>query len=257
MKPTASNLRKQAWNSLTGRWGTAIGTCIVASILGGASGSTFNFDFSSFTSNTTISDTEISQIISEGSSISEIYSSLASFLPFITNAIVTLTFAAILTSIVRFVIGSIVQVGYSQFNLDIIDLKKAEFKKIFSFFKNWANAFLTNLLKTLYISLWSLLFIIPGIIATYRYSMTPFILTENPDLSPDEAIARSKELMKGNKWRLFCLYFSFIGWDILCALTLGILSFWVAPYKHAAEAAFYRSIVPAPLEVNEEFDIND
>ena len=84
--------------------------------------------------------------------------------------------------------------------------------------------------------------IIPGIIATYSYAMTEFILAENPDLTASEAIARSKEMMSGNRWRLFCLHFSFIGWDILSSLTLGIGNMWLRPYKQAANAAFYREI---------------
>ena len=83
---------------------------------------------------------------------------------------------------------------------------------------------------------------IPGIIATYSYAMTEFILAEHPDLTASVAIAQSKEMMTGNRWRLFCLHISFIGWDILCAFTLGIGNLWLRPYKQAAEAAFYREI---------------
>ena len=90
--------------------------------------------------------------------------------------------------------------------------------------------------------LWMLLFIIPGIVAAYRYAMTSFILAENPELTAGEAINCSKELMDGNKWRLFCLNFSFIGWIILCGFTLGIGYLWLTPYEQAANAAFYRDI---------------
>ena len=94
----------------------------------------------------------------------------------------------------------------------------------------------------MYVLLWSLLFIIPGIIATYSYAMTEFILAEHPELTASEAIARSKEMMSGNRWCLFCLHFSFIGWDILSSLTLGIGNLWLHPYKQAANAVFYREI---------------
>ena len=72
--------------------------------------------------------------------------------------------------------------------------------------------------------------------------MTGYILAENPDLSASEAIEQSKSMMAGNRWRLFCLHVSFIGWDILCSLTLGIGYLWLNPYKNAATAAFYREI---------------
>ena len=103
----------------------------------------------------------------------------------------------------------------------------------------------------LYIAIgWTLLFIIPGLIAAYRYQLTGYILAENPEMGANDAITRSKELMKGNKWRLFCLDFSFIGWDILSAFTLGIGDLWLTPYRSAAAAAFYRELVP--LEKGEE-----
>ena len=98
------------------------------------------------------------------------------------------------------------------------------------------------LLQAVYIFLWTLLLIIPGIMASYSYAMTGYILAEHPELTAGEAIAQSKAMMAGNRWRLFCLQFSFIGWDILCALTLGIGNLALRPYEMAAIAAFYREI---------------
>ena len=77
------------------------------------------------------------------------------------------------------------------------------------------------------------------------FGIALFILgsAENPELTASEAIERSKQMMSGNRWRLFCLQFSFIGWDLLSALlTFGIGSLWITPYKQAATAAFYREI---------------
>ena len=253
MKPRAADLRRQAWNSLAGKWGIAIGTFIVASLLGGASGFSFDFDLSGLFDTSGSSDVAV-DTTTDITSLSELFELYANELTLIADILIIAVIIACVVGIAVLLIGSIVSVGYSKFNLNIIDLKKIELPQIFSFFNHWSTAVLTALLKTLYIFLWSLLFIVPGIIAAYRYSMTSFILAENPDLSPDEAVAESKRIMQGNKWRLFCLQFSFIGWDILCVLTLGILSFWVGPYKHAATAAFYRSIVPAKLDVNDEFE---
>lgn len=72
------------------------------------------------------------------------------------------------------------------------------------------------------VMLWSILFVIPGYIALYRYAMTPYIMAENENLSVMEAITESKQIMMGNKWRLFCLDLSFLGWELLGILTLGI-----------------------------------
>ena len=93
-----------------------------------------------------------------------------------------------------------------------------------------------------YIFLWSLLLVIPGIIKMFSYSMTPYILEENPELSADEAIDRSRAMMKGHKFDLFWLILSFIGWFILCGLTLGIGLLWLMPYLNTTMAAFYEDV---------------
>ena len=252
MKPRAADLRRQAWNSLAGRWGLAIGTFLVASLLGGASG--LSFDLTSIFDTSSSSDVTADISNADITSFSELFELYSEMITPILSILMIGVVIGVVIGIAMFLLGSIVNVGYSKFNLNIIDLKRTELAEIFSFFKHWSTAVLTGLLKALYTFLWTLLFIVPGIIAVYRYSMTSYILAEKPNLTPDEALAESKRIMQGNKWRLFCLNLSFIGWDILCVLTLGILSFWVGPYKNAATAAFYRSIVPAKLDVNDEFE---
>ena len=93
-----------------------------------------------------------------------------------------------------------------------------------------------------FIFLWSLLLVIPGLIKSYSYAMSNFILADNPTMSANDAITASRKMMDGNKWRLFCLDFSFIGWYLLCGLTFGLLTFFVEPYHQAARAEFYESI---------------
>ena len=87
-----------------------------------------------------------------------------------------------------------------------------------------------------------MLFFIPGLVKSYSYAMTFYIQKENPEMSGTEAITKSREIMHGNKWRLFCLDFSFVGWYLLSALTCGVLMIWVLPYHMAAHAAFYEEI---------------
>lgn len=90
--------------------------------------------------------------------------------------------------------------------------------------------------------LWFLLFIVPGFIMCFAYAMTPFILNDHPELSAWEASRRSEEMMRGHKWRLFCLELSFIGWYLLAILTFGIGLLWLIPYVTTSLAAFYNDL---------------
>ena len=99
--------------------------------------------------------------------------------------------------------------------------------------------FLTGLITVL----WSLLLIVPGIVAAYHYRLVPFLMAENEEMTGKEARAKSKEMMKGHKWNAFVLDLSFIGWGLLSGLTCGILNLlWVAPYKNATDCELYRAI---------------
>ena len=109
-------------------------------------------------------------------------------------------------------------------------------------FKPYWRSVLAYLLMGIKILLWSLLLVIPGIIKSFAYVLTPYILKDNPELTPLEAIKRSNELMKGNKWRFFVMYLSFIGWFFVGILTIGIGLFWIAPYIYTTMAAFYEDI---------------
>lgn len=109
-------------------------------------------------------------------------------------------------------------------------------------FTNYFHVLWGMILMIIKVFLWSLLFIIPGIIKAYSYAMTPFILVEHPEISVSEAIQQSRMMMKGHKFDLFYLQLTFIGWAILCLFTLGIGYFWLAPYIQTAYAAFYYDI---------------
>lgn len=113
---------------------------------------------------------------------------------------------------------------------------------LFDGFRDFGRVFLTRLLVGIYIMLWTLLLIVPGIIKSYSYSMTDYVLRDNPDLAYDAAVRESMRLMDGNKMSLFILDLSFIGWAILCVLTLGIGFLWLVPYVQTAHASFYETI---------------
>ena len=101
----------------------------------------------------------------------------------------------------------------------------------------------TMFLRGLYVALWSLLFIIPGVIKSYSYRMVPYILADQPELGGNAAITRSREMMAGNKWKAFVLDLSFIGWELLSCLTLGVLGlFYVKPYRYCTNAELYQAL---------------
>lgn len=109
-------------------------------------------------------------------------------------------------------------------------------------FSDYVRNAVSILLVYLYTILWTLLFIVPGIIKGLAYSLTPFIVKDNPQLSPNQAINLSMKMMKGHKFDLFYLYLSFIGWILLAMLTLGIGLLWVIPYMQTSRAAFYLDV---------------
>ena len=98
------------------------------------------------------------------------------------------------------------------------------------------------LLMFVFTLLWTLLFIIPGVIKAIAYSMTPYILKDYPELSPNQAINLSQKMMKGHKFDFFYLVLSFWGWALLCILTLGIGTLWLSPYVYTSFAAFYEDV---------------
>lgn len=109
-------------------------------------------------------------------------------------------------------------------------------------FSDYVRNAVSILLVYVYTALWTLLFIVPGIVKGLAYSLTPFIVKDNPELSPNAAINLSMKMMKGHKFDLFYLYLSFIGWIFLAILTLGIGLLWVIPYMQTSMAAFYLDV---------------
>lgn len=242
----ASDFRSLAREALKGRWIMAVLVGLVAMILGGIDSIgpevKLNVDLTGMDVSLTVADTPI---VSTNGGVNPYIQS------FLVGGAVAIVIIALIIGVFYFVIGSFVGVGYARFNLELVDHREAGFETLFSSFSNWKTTAVARFLQGIYIMLWSLLFIIPGIMASYSYAMTEFILAEHPELSASEAIGRSKEIMYGNRMRLFCLDFSFIGWNVLCAFTAGIGNLWLTPYTKAARAAFYREI--SGTEYKEEY----
>lgn len=234
---TAKELRATARTHLKGRWGMAILVGIVASLLG--ADSTFG---TYYTSLSTASDTAQQTLEQTQTLDPAALASAAQDLPFLDISTVQISPLITILGIVAFLFGGAVALGWCLYNQNLNHDRPAEMKDLFTYFNSFGKAFLTNLLVGLFTLLWTLLLIVPGIIMSFAYSQTFYILQENPDMKPMEAIRASKELMKGYKWKLFCLEFSFIGWILLSALTLGIGFVFLTPYMEQARCAFYNNL---------------
>lgn len=214
---TARDLRKIARERLEGNWPISVAAALIAGLLGGlnASGS-----------------------ISINSEQMETLKNIEWMRPFLTGFISY----AVIASLITFVIGGVVELGCCSFFLNQHDRKPHGIRDLFAHFgSNFGGGFCLRLLRNIYIALWSLLLIIPGIVKSYSYAMAPYIMAEHPEYGANQCISMSKEMMKGHKFDLFCLELSFLGWTILSALSLGIGFLFLTPYQEAARAAFYRA----------------
>ena len=246
----AADFKNGAREALVGRWTVAVVAGMIAALLGGAAanGPELKLNVSDAGADLALAVGE-QTIYSFGGGL---HSDVAGFL---IGAASYITLVTIVMAVGFFILGSIIEIGYNRFNLDLVDRQKEpQISALFGYFSYWKTTAAAKLLQVLYIFLWSLLLFIPGIMAGYSYAMTGYILSEHPEMTAGEAIEQSKQMMFGNRWRLFCLQLSFIGWDLLCAVTLGIGHLWLTPYKQAAMAAFYRDvsatayIIDAPCE---------
>ena len=159
------------------------------------------------------------------------------------GTILLIIFAFITMVVIKIFLINPIEIGCDRFfhkNLE----EKAELKEmLYSYDKGYKNGVKTLFLRNLYLTLWSCLFIIPGIIKQYEYRLIPYILSENPDMDSKEVFRRSKQMMNGYKWKAFLMDLSFLLWEIVGILTFGILNvFYVNPYKKLAEAGLYKKL---------------
>lgn len=135
------------------------------------------------------------------------------------------------------------EVGCRRFFL-VNSREEARLKElVFGYENNYWNTVKTILLRDIFAFLWTLLFLIPGIVKAYSYRLVPYIIADDPTVPARDAITISRQMMKGHKWRTFVLDLSFIGWDILSVLTLGLVGiFYANPYQCATDAELYRAI---------------
>ena len=204
----------------------------------------------------------------EGNPVSRDYRALASKLcqPQIGKLALIYFLYALITAVVGAIIpvvgGLLVALGTCAFAFSFINIAKNVYLGIkvktgdlFSGFNDFGRAVLISLLMSLYLCLWSLIPIVGPFIALvkgFSYSLAPYIAIDNPNMGYNDCITRSREIMDGNKWQLFCIQFSYIGWLLLSLLTFGILLFWVQPRMEQANFLFYLKVTGIGLEVEKE-----
>jgi uncharacterized membrane protein len=149
-------------------------------------------------------------------------------------------------NIVALILGGAFSFGGAAFGIYLIRGFKADIELVFAGFRNINRFFVflaSNIIIAIFTLAWTLLFIIPGIIAALSYSMTFYILVDHPEMSSLDAINQSKQMMKGHKWQLFKLWLRFIALGFLCIFTLGIGFLWLIPYVNICIAQFYDSLL--------------
>lgn len=251
---TASDFRKIAKDGMVNKWTIAVMAGLIASLLGGVGNERPKVNVNINMSDVNVDFNFAGQTIFSAGANGVHGEALISFVAGNLGFIIV---AAFIMAIIYFVLGSFVGVGYAKFNLNLIDKKETAFETLFDYFSYWKTTASMRLFRTIHIFLWSLLFVIPGIVKGFSYAMTDYILAENPELTATEALELSENMMMGNRMRLFCLQFSFIGWDILATIPFGIGHLWLSPYKQASFAAFYREVSGTELyHERVEFDMD-
>ena len=172
--------------------------------------------------------------------ISDGYYSFEHYLPVILTFVF---FAGVLALALRIFLLRPLEVGCRRYFLEDI-IRPAELDCLKAGFSgNYRNVVWVMFCRDIFIFLWTLLLIVPGIVKSYEYRMVPYVLAENPDLSREEAFALSKRMMDGDKMNAFILDLSFIGWALLTILTCGLVGiFYYQPYLALTDAALYQTL---------------
>ena len=222
----SKELRVKAWNSLKGKYWLAFVVTLVLGLISSIGTSMLTGSQNLMAIVNMVDPSEMDETM------------LAGALVLTGASLATCIFGAIYSIFV----GDAVTVGLSNYFIKNVD-GKPPFADAFSGFKvKYLRNIGTLLLVGIKLVLWSCLFVIPGIIKSYEYAIIPYILADDPEITSKEAFKKAKQMMNGNKWRLFKLNFSFIGWVVLCVLTLGIGTIFLIPYVNAANAEFYSEL---------------
>ena len=219
----SKELRAKAWESLKGKYWMAFAVILVTGLIGSVGNAFVSFGQNLGEVLGLVDPAELDSTMAIGA--------------LLLNGVVIVS--AIIGAVFSIFVTDAITVGVCNYFIKNTD-SKPSFKDAFSGFKvkygrNIGTLFLVGIKSVL----WTLLFIIPGIIKSYEYSIIPYILADDPEISSKDAFKKAKQMMKGNKWRLFKLELSFFGWFVLCVLTVGMGTFFLIPYVNAATAEFY------------------
>lgn len=265
---TASEHRARAREALKGNWPWAVLSSFVAVLVGAISSSGGDF--------------EINLSQSETISLNGLPEAVQTLLTTVLGVTaVVAVIAAIVMAVVQLIVGGVVGIGYRGYLLNLMDGQEAEFKQLFSQFHRLGQAVLVRLLRGLigWISGGLMVAMVPllavegfglllafgafililvlcgvGIYVGYGFEMCEYIMAEDESCSAVDALKQSWRMMDGNRWRLFCLELSFIGWSILASFTFGIGGLFLTPYVQTAVTSFYRELRPRAVP---DFAVND
>ena len=219
----SKELRQKAWDSLKGKYWMAFIVVLVLGLLSSIGNALTSFGQNLSEVLGLVDPAELDSVMAIGA--------------LVINGIVIVS--TVIGFLITLLVGNAATVGLCNYFIKNTD-SKPTFADAFSGFKiKYGRNIGTLLLVGIKTVLWSILLIIPGIIKSFEYAIIPYILADDAEISSKDAFKKAKQMMKGNKWRLFKLNFSFIGWFLLCVLTLGIGTFFLIPYIDAANAEFY------------------
>ena len=219
MKLTSAEYKEIARDALKGNWGRAIGAMLIAACLGAFFTSLYFISHFMFIMSVAI----------------RIFENLPHYFLMLVGI-------GIVLAVFFFFAGGPARFGYIDFNLALLDRREAVPSMVRGRFSLIWKGMYMKIALFFYELFFTILLIIPGIVTMYAYSMVPYILEEKKDYTVGKAMKMSRKIMRGHKWELFFLRFSFLGWYILSLLTFGLALFYVLPYMNTAEAVFYNEI---------------
>lgn len=220
---TSKELKVKAWNSLKGKYWRAFLVILVLGLLASI-GTSLETGSQNLTDMLNLVDpSEMDETMELGAAV--------------VGTIATVM--AVVGMAISLFVGNAADVDLAHYVILNTDSKPSFADAFYGFKVKYLRNIGTLLLVGIKIVLWSCLLLIPGIIKSVEYSIIPYILADDAEITSKEAFRKAKEMMMGNKWRLCKLYISFFGWFVLCVVTCGLGTPFLLPYVSAANAEFY------------------